>query len=185
MGIYYKRHLVPFGEYLPFENLLRGLINFFNLPMSDFSEGPEYQKKINLLGFDIATYLCYEIAYPAEFLTQFPESELIVTLSNDAWFGDSFAASQQLQIAQMRSMETARYQLVATDNGVTAIINPEGKIMSQLPRFEFGVLEGKVFAMSGATPLMRLGSGPLLFILFVLLGLAIAFRPELHPRDQK
>jgi apolipoprotein N-acyltransferase len=179
MGTYHKRHLVPFGEYLPFSSLFIGILNFFSLPMSDFSAGPDLQKKLNLLGFDVATYLCYEIAYPAEFLTQFPETKLIVTLSDDAWFGDSFAASQHLQIAQMRSLETGRYQLVATDNGITAIINAKGQITAQLPQFEMAVLKGKVFAMDGTTPLIHLGTGGILFILFVLFGLAIAFRPEM------
>jgi apolipoprotein N-acyltransferase len=179
MGIYYKRHLVPFGEYVPLQSWLRGLIGFFDLPMSDFSPGPLQQKPLNLLGFDLATYLCYEVAYLREFLTQFPNAQLIVTLSNDAWFGDSFAASQQLQMAQMRSLETGRYQLVATDNGITAIIDSKGRITAQLPQFEMGVLKGQVYAMYGSTPLMDLGSGPLLFILWVLLALSFAFRREM------
>lgn len=182
LGTYSKRHLVPFGEYVPLENWLRGLIAFFDLPMSNFSPGPARQKPITLLGFSVATYLCYEIALPQEFLMPFPEAKLIVTLSDDAWFGNSLAPGQHLQIAQMRSIETGRYQLVTTDNGITAIINPQGNIVSALPQFTEAVLTGSVYAMTGVTPLMALKIPTWVFLYSILGILALTYRNPFIPR---
>ncbi len=178
-GQYSKRHLVPFGEYVPLEDMLRGLIGFFNLPMSGFSPGSPEQIGVDIGNYDVATYICYEIAYPAEFLTQFPTSKLIVTISDDAWFGNSWAPAQQLQISQMRSLETGRYQLASTNNGITAIIDPQGRINARAPQFERVVLTGKIYAMRGNTPLVILGLTPIIFIFFVLLGIAILYRPQM------
>jgi apolipoprotein N-acyltransferase len=137
-GSYQKRHLVPFGEYVPLGNLLRGIIGLFDLPMSNFSFF-QRQTGITMFGFSIGSYICYEVAYLDEFLTQFPAAKLIITISNDAWFGNSFAPAQQLQIAQLRSIETGRYQLFSTDNGITAVIDPAGRIIDKLPQFQTAV----------------------------------------------
>ena len=146
-GVYYKRHLVPFGEYLPFEKWLRGLINFFNIPMSDFIAGSSQQKLLVANGIKIGLYICYEVAYPALVKSDLPKAQLLITISNDAWFGDSFAAWQHLQMGQMESIITGRYMLFVTNNGVTAIIAPNGKIIKRLPRFKIAVLSGKIYPM--------------------------------------
>jgi apolipoprotein N-acyltransferase len=183
-GQYDKRHLVPFGEYVPLQAMLRGLIGFFDLPMSNFTAGEHRQAGITLLGFNIGSYICYEIAYVDEFLSQFPGAKLIVTISDDTWFGDSFAPAQHLQIAQMRSMETQRYQLVATNDGVTAIIDPDGRVIDRFPQFKTGVLSGTVYAMNGRTPIITLGVAPIIFILFVLLFIAFIYRPEMTAKKR-
>ena len=157
-GTYYKQHLVPFGEYLPFEHWLRGLINFFNLPMSNFSSGPKNQLLLIAKKIKIAPYICYEVAYAELVRRDLPQAQLLITMSNDAWFGNSFAAEQHVQIGQMRSIETGRYMLFATNNGITAIISPDGKLIKTLPRFKTAVLTDNVYAMTGATPWIALGS---------------------------
>lgn len=171
-GNYRKKHLVPFGEFMPFRFILNWLDAYLQIPMSDFSSGPRYQPLINANGLPIAAYICYEIAYPTEVLDSLPQGQLLVTISDDSWFGHSFALPQHLQIAQMRALETGRYLLMGTNNGLTAIINPKGKIIASIPPFEQGVLTGMVYAMQGATPWVATGILPLLGIMVLLLATA-------------
>jgi apolipoprotein N-acyltransferase len=171
-GMYYKRRLVPFGEYVPFERYLRGMFNFFNLPMSEFIAGSAKQKPLTAANSKIAPYICYEVAYTNLVRQNLPQVQLLMTISNDAWFGDSLAAAQHLQIAQMRCLETGRYMLFSTNNGITAIINPQGKIIKQLPKFQTAVLSGKVYAMRLLTPYIHIGSWP---IVWLCLGLMVVF----------
>lgn len=172
-GHYYKRHLVPFGEYVPLEQSLRGVIEFFDLPMSNMISGPKGQPMLQGQGIKIATFICYEIAYSSTLHTALPEAELLITVSNDAWFGDSLAPSQHLQIAQFQSLQTGRYQLFASNDGITAIISPEGKIIKQAPQFITTSLTGQVQAMQGVTPWIKTGNGPLLSLMFILIGVAV------------
>lgn len=174
-GTYYKRHLVPFGEYVPLESLLRGLIGFFDLPMSSLSAGPLRQEPVMLAGLPTAVAICYEIAYAAEFMNNFPAAKLIVTISDDSWFGKSWAAQQQTQISQMRSLETGRYQLVATNDGLTAIIDNKGKILKMAPRFQVAVLNGEIYNVEGDTPVALLGVLPIVILLLALFIVAILF----------
>jgi len=168
-GIYYKRHLVPFGEYVPFDFLLRGLIEFFDLPMSSFIKGPEQPMMITK-GYKVAPAICYEIAYPFTIRSMSQDSHVIVTVSNDAWFGRSLGPKQHLQIAQLRALETGRYVLRATNNGITAIIGPDANITGAIPQFHEGVLRGKFSTMVGATPWMLFGPWALLAWLSIFLA---------------
>ncbi|MBS0358696.1 MAG: apolipoprotein N-acyltransferase [Proteobacteria bacterium] len=168
-GIYHKRHLVPFGEFLPLQNWLRGIINLFNLPMSDFSPGPYKQENLKLGQWKIAPFICYEIAFSELVLSDLPEANLLMTLSNDAWFGHSLAPAQHLQMSRMQSLQTGRYQLVATNNGITALIKSDGKILDQLQPFTRGVLTGEVVPMLGATPWIKIGIWPMMIFLFLTL----------------
>jgi apolipoprotein N-acyltransferase len=104
----------------------------------------------------IAPSICYEIAYPTKILSFLPKAKILVNISDDSWFGKSAASAQQLQIAQMRSLETGRYQLVSTNTGLTAIIKPNGKIQAQAPAFKKFVLTGKIWKMTGATLWVKL-----------------------------
>lgn len=167
--LYYKRHLVPFGEYVPLEQWLRGLIGFFNIPMSSFSPGPEQQTPLRIRQWVIAPFICYEIAYAPLLLNALPQANLIVNISDDAWFGHSFAAAQQLQLGQVRALESGRYALFSSNNGITAIVSPHGSVQARAPAYISTVLTGSVQAMSGSTPFVRLGLGPLLSGLFLLL----------------
>ena len=170
-GVYLKRHLVPFGEYVPLENVLRGVIGFFNLPMSNFSEGPENQSLLQVDGVSIAPYLCYEIAYLNLVLHDAPQAQLLLNMSDDSWFGQSWAAAQQLQIAQMRSLETAREQMVVANSGFTAIINSKGDITAIAPRDKVIVLHGILQARQGDTPLVSIGWLIELLVLFAITGI--------------
>ena len=156
-GTYLKRHLVPFGEYVPWQNLLGGLINFFNLPMASLTSGPSEQPLLQIGKIPVAAFLCYEIAYLNLILPSLPQAQLLITLSNDSLFGHSWAAAQHLQIAQMRSLAAGRAQIVVSNSGLTAIINAQGNIVKQGPRDKIFVLHGSVQPMQGATPLVYFG----------------------------
>lgn len=160
-GIYHKQRLVPFGEYVPLESLLRGLIDFFDLPMSSFSLGPSNQQPIRLQnGSLIAPYICYEVVYPD--LVASEPGDILLTVSNDSWFGDSLAPQQHLQMARMRAMENQRYMIRATNNGISAFIAPDGKLLSQTEQFIATSLSAEVQAQTGLTPFSRTGSWPIL-----------------------
>ena len=181
-GIYHKQRLVPFGEYVPLENLLRGLIEFFDLPMSSFSLGPEHQSPITLgNGQSLSTFICYEIVYPDLVSTSAQNADYLLTVSNDSWFGDSFAPHQHLQMARMRAIENGRYLLRATNNGISAIIAPDGKVVSKTQQFVATVLNAEIEAMEGKTPFSRFGSMPILFTCFALL-LGLIFQPHFNTR---
>ncbi len=168
-GIYLKQHLVPFGEYIPLRFLLEWFGNYLQIPMSDFSSGSHHQPLIIANGIPVATYICYEIAFPELVLRSLPEGQLLITLSDDSWFGKSFAAAQHVEIAQMRALETGRYLLMSTNDAITAIINPQGKVIAFAPLYQVAVLTGTIHAMIGSTPWMKMGSYPILLIMLMLI----------------
>lgn len=167
-GIYHKQKLVPFGEYVPLQQWLRGLIGFFDLPMSSFSRGPSNQAPLDSNGTNIMPFICYEVAYPDFVASNARNAGLLLTISNDGWFGDSIGPLQHLQIARMRALETGRYMLRGTNNGVTAIIDHKGHIAETIPQFERAVLTGEVYAAEGDTPYMQSGSWPVLTLAVIL-----------------
>jgi len=167
-GMYHKQKLVPFGEYVPLAGLLRGLISFFDLPMSNFTPGPDYQKPLKANGINVMPYICYEVAYPDFVAFNARNAGLLVTISNDGWFGDSIGPQQHLQMARMRALETGRYMLRGTNNGVTAIINEKGEITERIPQFERDVLTGEAYTAKGQTPYMQTGSWPVLTLAVIL-----------------
>ncbi len=183
-GKYLKRHLVPFGEYVPFERLLRGLINFFDLPMSNFIPGPIKQPLVQAKGFKIAPFICYEIAFANLVLSDLPQAQLLVTISDDTWFGNSNAADQHLQIAQTRSLQTGRYQLFATNSGPSAIINNQGRLVQTAPLFQQDIIKGEVYASQGITPWVRIGNWPIIIIIFLLL-IAYIFTSRSTKKNRK
>jgi apolipoprotein N-acyltransferase len=174
-GEYFKRHLVPFGEYVPFKNQLKGLLTFFDLPMSDFIPGPNTPLlKVN--DILIAPFICYEITFSDLVLSDLPKAQLLMVLSNDAWFGHSFAASQHLEIAQMQARATGRTILFSTNNGVTAIIGPHGHIIKHLARFKPAVLNASVAARTGETPWVAIGQSPFIWLSFFILFITILLK---------
>lgn len=175
-GQYRKQDLVPFGEFVPLEGLLRGLIAFFDLPMSGFSAGGADQPLLQLKNLRAAMLICYEIAYPETVRSQSRDADVLLTISNDTWFGSSIGPLQHMQIAQMRARETGRWILRATNNGVTGIIDPRGEITATVPQFQAVVLHGSFRAMTGSTPFQGLGNWPVLVISFLILGLSFAVR---------
>ena len=130
-GQYYKQRLVPFGEYIPLESWLRGAINFFDLPMSSFSSGASNQPLLSAKGQLIATAICYEIAYPNLVAKTTLGASMIMTVSNDAWFGNSMAPQQHMQMARMRAIENAKPLMRGTNNGITALVDYRGNIYQQ------------------------------------------------------
>lgn len=175
-GRYVKRRLVPFGEYVPLESVLRGLISFFNLPMSRSNPGRDDQPPLQAQQTRLGLAICYEIAYPELVRASAAQSDVLVTISNDAWFGASIGPYQHLQLARMRALENGRYVLRATNNGLTAIINERGVVVAALPQFEPGVLRGGYSRASGLTPYTRFGQLPVLFLLGGILGLGLIRR---------
>ncbi len=166
-GLYHKHHLLPYGDYLPFEQYLRGLINFFDLPMSSFKPGPQNQPLLHAGKLNIVPLICYEIAFPELIRTTLRDGNVIITLTEDGWFGDSWGPHQHLQIARMRALETGRYVLRATTSGITAIIDPKGKISASIPQFQATVLRGTFQAMTQDTPWVKIGLWPLLSLLLL------------------
>ncbi len=168
-GTYLKQKLVPFGEYVPLQDLLRGLIAFFDLPMSDFARGPAQQPLLQAKGLRLASYICYEAVYP-EFAAELArDSDLLLTISNDTWFGRSIGPVQHLQMAQMRALEAGRWMIRATNNGISVLIDPQGRIQSRIPQFQAAILYGEVQAMQGHTPYLRFGSLPLAILAALIL----------------
>ncbi len=171
-GRYLKQMLVPFGEYVPFESVLRGLIAFFDLPMSAFTEGPYEQPLLRINGVPAVMLICYEVAFPRFVAQETREAEVLLTISNDTWFGGSIGPLQHMQIAQMRARELDRWVLRATNNGLTGIVNSRGEIVASIPRFEEGVLTGTWERRQGTTPWQRLGELPLILFLVLIVMFA-------------
>jgi apolipoprotein N-acyltransferase len=164
-GQYAKRRLVPFGEYVPFEQALRGLIAFFDLPMSHAVAGAERQPPLQLKSSRAAVAICYEIVYPELVRESAKTADVLITISNDTWFGRSLGPLQHMEMAQMRALENGRWLLRATNDGVTAIVDARGHIVKSLPRFEPGVLTGEFSVMTGQTPFTRFGTLPVVVVL--------------------
>lgn len=169
---YRKVHLVPFGEFVPFRPLLGWFLDLMQIPLGDFSRGEADQRPLAVAGQRLAVNICYEDAFGEEIIRQLPEATLLVNVSNDAWFGDSIAPWQHLQIAQMRALETGRMMLRGTNTGITALIDVRGRITARLEPFHTGALTGTVQGYAGATPYARWGNAPA--VALMVLGLAAA-----------
>ena len=156
---YRKRHLVPFGEYFPVPASVREWMRMMSLPHRDLSAGAAEQPLLLTRdGLKLAVAICYEDAYGAEQLYALPDAALLINVSNDAWFGDSIAPHQHLQIARMRSLEAGRYTVRATNTGVSAFIGPDGKILERGPQFEPVTMTLQVEPRAGGTPYTATGN---------------------------
>ena len=179
-GFYHKRHLVPFGDYVPFE-WLRGLITFFDLPMSSFYPGKGDQMLLSAAGQKIGISVCYEDAFSSEVLDTLPEASILVNATNNAWYGDSFAPHQHLQISQNRALETGRPVIRATTNGISALIDYRGNLQATTAQFELAVLTGKIGPRQGMTFYVQWNHWPLLILaLFMLLVWAYYRKNDLN-----
>ena len=169
---YQKHHLLPIGEFVPFERFLRDVAPFFDLPNSSFARGEWQQPNLQAKGYQLLAALCFEIAFPRQIRANFTDdTDFLLTVSNDAWFGDSHGPWQHLEIARMRALEFGRPLLRATNTGVTAAVGADGQILAQLPQFQDGVLTLDVPLTQGRTLYSRLGDWPL--YAFCLLTCAI------------
>lgn len=174
---YYKRHLVPFGEFMPLKFLLRPLIDWLQIPMSDFTPGEKERPLLQVAGYSAGISICYEDVFGEEVIQAMPQAAFLINASNDAWFGDSLAPPQHLEIARMRSLETGRYMLRSTNTGISALIGPQGELLAQSPAFEQHVLSGEIIPMSGSTPYAVVGNW-----LVVSFALLLLFFTLLHAR---
>jgi len=165
---YDKVHLVPFGEFVP--GMLSGIVRVLSIPLADFSRGAADQRPLAVAGQRVAVNVCYEDAYGAEIIRQLPEATLLVNVSNVAWFGDSLAPAQHLQIARMRALEAGRIYLTAANTGITAAIWPDASVRHRIPQFTHGRIDLQVRGYSGATPYVRFGDWPA--VLLALLAVA-------------
>ncbi len=173
---YYKRHLVPFGEFMPMRLLLQPLIRFLDIPMSNFAPGQAERPLLKVAGYWAGVSICYEDAFGNEIIQAMPDAAFLVNASNDAWFGDSLALPQHLQIARMRSIETGRYQLRATNTGISAFIGPRGELISSSPIFKEYVLRGEIVPMHGLTPYARMGNWAVVQLVLLALGVVVWLR---------
>jgi apolipoprotein N-acyltransferase len=178
--VYRKRHLVPFGEYFPVPAFVRNWMRMMSLPFSDLSPGADEQPLMTTVdGTRVSVVICYEDSYGAEMLFAFPDAALLINVSNDAWFGDSIAPHQHLQIARMRSLELGRETIRATNTGISAFIGARGEVLATGAQFEPVQMSGNVQPRSGTTPYVRFGNWPVVSLsLLVLVGFWLRSRPS-------
>ncbi|MEK9825328.1 MAG: apolipoprotein N-acyltransferase, partial [Methylotenera sp.] len=166
---YRKSHLVPFGEFIPFKVIFGWIYrDWLNMPLSDLSRGSIQQQPMLVAGEKVAVNICYEDVFGEEIIRQLPAATLLVNVSNDAWYGDSYAADQHLQFSQARALETGRMMLRATNTGATAIIDHKGHVLEHAPHFVTTALDGKAQGYTGSTPYIVWGNWP-----FIILSLAV------------
>jgi apolipoprotein N-acyltransferase len=168
---YAKTHLVPFGEYSP--PFFGWFYRLANIPMSNQSPGEKNQPPLLLFGRKIALNICYEDLFGAELIFSLPQAGMMLNLSNLAWYGDSFAQPQHMQIARARAVETGRPMLRSTNTGMTALILPDGSVPAVLPAFTRGVLEVDVPAFKGLTPYARWGDVPALVLALIVVAVTV------------
>jgi apolipoprotein N-acyltransferase len=174
---YDKHHLVPFGEFVP--PLFQWFVRMMNIPLGEFTPGALAQPSLIFKGERIAPNICYEDLFGEELARSFADPNnsptLMVNLSNIAWFGDTVAIDQHLNISRMRALELGRPMLRATNTGATAIINARGEVTHRLPSAVEGALTAEVYGRHGPiTPyaqwVSRFGLWPLVgFALLILL----------------
>ncbi len=170
-SIYQKRHLVPFGEFMPFRFLLEPINRFINIPMSDLSAGDGPHKPLAVAGEQIGISICYEDVFGEEMRAVLPEATMLINVSNDAWFGTHMAPHQHEQMAQMRARELGRPLVRVTNTGVSSAIDYLGRISERIPQNQQGVLDVTVTPRTGLTPYARTGNYPMAIIslLFIVL----------------
>lgn len=171
--VYRKAHLVPFGEFVPWG--FRWFVDLMHIPLGDFSRGRPGQPPMAVAGQRVAVNICYEDVFGEELIHALPAATLMANLSNDAWFGDSFAPWQHLQISQMRALETGRWWLRANNTGITAILDEKGRVVDKLAPFTTGALTGQAQGMAGLTPYARWGNAAFLVLvgMVVLVGIGL------------
>jgi apolipoprotein N-acyltransferase len=167
--VYHKVHLVPFGEFIP--PGFGWVLDILKIPLSDFSRGAPDQPPLAVAGQRVAVNVCYEDVFGSEIAARAAAATLLVNVSNVAWFGDSLAPAQHLQIARLRAVETGRMHLTATNTGITAAIDRDGRVLGRLPQFAEARLEVAAQGYEGTTPYLRLRDWPIVAFSLLLLAL--------------
>ena len=175
---YFKRHLVPFGEYVPFESLLRGLIEFFDMPMSSLSMGHSNQELLEFRNFKILGMICFDIAFPLSYLKEVRDSDFIVNISNDTWFGSSYGPYQHLQIVRARALESNKWIARGTSDGISTIVDNKGTIVHKLEKGVSGSLNGTIYKSSQSSFFYLYGYlfSPLLSLIVLMYFLVLRLR---------
>ena len=157
---YRKLRLVPFGEYVPIPSILRPILGFANVPYSDLQVGEVGDRSLNVEGLKLVPAICYEASFERDVRDAVRQSDAdaIVVVSEDAWFGDSFAPHQNFEMARMRAREHGRYVVRAANSGISGIVGPDGEVIAQADQFVRTTIEGQIFTMSGKTPYTRFGA---------------------------
>lgn len=184
-GFYYKHRLLPFGEYLPLRSFLMFFRDFVDIPMADFRAGGSDQPLLHVAGQPVGVSICFEAVFGSGIRLSLPQASLLVNVSNDAWFGDSLAPHQHLQIARMRALEAGRYMARATNTGISALIDQRGRIIARSHQFETEVLRGTIQPMKGATPYVWLGDGVAVSLLAVLLVVGLCLTRGQAEKNRK
>ncbi len=172
---YDKIHLVPFGEYVPFADLL-AFAKKLTRDVGTFSRGTSRQP-LQVNGSPVGVFICYEATFPDE-IRQFARNgaEVFVNISNDGWYGDTGAPLQHLQMARMRAIENYRWLLRDTNTGVTAVIDPYGRVVSEAPRWQRTALQGAYDLEQDTTFYTRHGDWfPTVCAIIALLGLLLRY----------
>ena len=174
---YFKRHLVPFGEYVPFESIIRGLIDFFDLPMSSTSAGRPKQELFDIEGFNVLGMICFDVAFPLSFLDETRNADFIINVSNDTWFGSSYGPYQHLQIVRARALESNKWILRGTSDGISTIVDNKGTIVELLSKGIRGSLSGKVYKVDDPSYFNKIGYLiiPLLSIFVFIVAIILRF----------
>ncbi|MDH3859948.1 MAG: apolipoprotein N-acyltransferase, partial [Gammaproteobacteria bacterium] len=166
---YHKRHLVIFGEYYPMRWLLSMFSGLINIPYSDLTPGPRQQKPMVVDGSTLGLSICFEDVFSRDIMLSLPAANLLINLSNDAWFGDSTAPHQHMQIAQMRSLETERVMMRSTNTGISAFIDHNGRMITQTSQFVTESINASVTGRTGVTPFyyFAIAQGPISFLILI------------------
>ncbi len=171
---YSKNHLVPFGEFIPLKQLLGWIYrDWLNIPLSDLARGGSRQQPMQLNNQRVAINICYEDVFGEEIIRQLPEATILVNISNDAWYGQSYAADQHMQFSQARALETGRMMLRSTNTGATAAIDQHGYVIAHAPHDVKMTLNIQAQGFAGSTPYVRWGNWPFIFISFITLGVLL------------
>jgi len=184
--LYRKRHLVPFGEYLPLRFLFNWVLDYLQLPMSDSAAWQGQQRLECGENIKIGLSICYEDAFAAEYRAYVGDATLLVNISEDAWFGDSLAPHQRLQMAQMRARELSRPLVRSANSGPSVVIDERGRILAVTPQFEVQTINYKVQPQTGDTPFKRFGNWVIWFSgLVLVLMLSVTYRNKFKPPKNK
>lgn len=173
-GMYQKKHLLPFGEYLPLQPLSGFVLNTINLKLGEFTPGDVEQPLLTAAGYAFLTSICYEDVFTESNSNDLVAAAYLVNVTNDAWFGHSLEPYQHMQIARMRALESGRYLLRATNTGQTGIVSPEGKIIAKAPLFQEFVLEGEIVPMAGMTPFASWGDNRVMLSIVLMMIMLMA-----------
>jgi apolipoprotein N-acyltransferase len=176
---YSKNHLVPFGEFIPLKQMLGWVYrDWLDIPLSDLSRGGTHQQPMLLNHQKVAVNICYEDVFGEEIIRQLPEATVLVNISNDAWYGQSYAADQHMQFSQARALETGRMVLRSTNTGATALIDQHGYVLAHAPHDTKTTLNVITQGYEGTTPYVLWGNWPFITFSFSVIAFVISRKKQ-------